>query len=245
MGVSVLVILTLLHIVSGDQPNIVLIVSDDLGYNDVSWHNMDMVTPHMQTLVNNGVRLEQSYVQPICTPTRSALMTGRYPVHTGRQHGVLWPQEPRGLHTSFTLLPQHLKSLGYDTHMVGKWHLGFCHESYLPTRRGFDSYYGYWTGGQDYYQHAHISVTEPKVSGYDFREGEEVARSARGTYSTHLFADRAGKIIKDSSSNSAPFFLYLAFQSVHGPLQVPQEYEDMYKHIQVTAQVREGFNKKK
>ena len=221
-----------------------LIVSDDLGYNDVSWHNMDMITPHMQTLVNTGVRLEQSYVQPLCTPTRAALMTGRYPIHTGRQHSCLNPQEPKGLNASFTLLPQYLQTLGYHTHMVGKWHLGFCHESYLPTRRGFDSYYGYWTGGQDYYQHAHISVTEPKVSGYDFREGEEVARSARGTYSTHLFADRAGKIIKDSSSNSAPFFLYLAFQSVHGPLQVPQEYEDMYKHIQVTAQVREGFNKK-
>ena len=65
------------------QPNIILIVSDDLGYNDVSWHNPAMVTPHMEHLVTTGVTLEQSYVQPICTPTRSALMTGRYPIHTG------------------------------------------------------------------------------------------------------------------------------------------------------------------
>ena len=102
------------------QPNILLIVADDLGYNDVSWHNPDIQTPHMERLARAGVILEQSYVQPICTPTRSALMTGRYPIHTGRQHGVLWPQEPRGLFTNLTLMPEYLKRLGYQTHMVGK-----------------------------------------------------------------------------------------------------------------------------
>ncbi len=82
--------LTYLH--CEKQPNIILIVADDLGYNDVSWHNPDIQTPHLEKLARAGVILEQSYVQPICTPTRSALMTGRYPIHTGRQHGVLWPQ---------------------------------------------------------------------------------------------------------------------------------------------------------
>ena len=115
-------------------PNIVFILADDLGYNDVSWHNPDIQTPHLERLARAGVILEQSYVQPICTPTRSALMTGRYPIHTGRQSRALMPEQPDGLSTQFTLMPEYLNRLGYHTHMVGKWHLGFCNESYLPTR---------------------------------------------------------------------------------------------------------------
>ena len=90
------------------------------GYNDVSWHNPDMITPNLQKLVDNGIALENHYVQPICTPTRSALLTGYYPIHTGRQHGVFWPQEPKGLFTNFTLMPEYFKELGYKTHAVGK-----------------------------------------------------------------------------------------------------------------------------
>ena len=223
--------------VQGKAPNIIVIVADDLGYNDVSWHNRDMFTPNLEKLAMTGVRLEQSYVQPICTPTRSALMTGRYPIHTGRQHGVLWPEEPRGLFANLTLLPQHLQQRGYDTHMVGKWHLGFCNETYLPTRRGFNSYYGYWTGSEDYYQHTRGSQTEPHTIGYDFRDNEDVAYKDKGKYSAHLFAARAEKIIEESArkATSEPLFLYLAFQSVHAPLQVPEEYEKPYEHIQNKA----------
>lgn len=134
-------------------PNILLIVADDLGYNDVSWHNPDIISPHLEKLARNGVILEDHYVQPICTPTRSALMTSYYPIHTGRQHSVLWLQEPKGLYTNFTLMPQYFKAIGYRTHAVGKWHLGFCNEDYLPTKRGFDTFYGFYTGSEDYYYH--------------------------------------------------------------------------------------------
>ena len=212
------------------QPNIILIVADDLGFNDVPWHNPDIFAPQLASLASSGVILEQSYVQPICTPTRSALMTGRYPIHTGRQHGVLWPEEPSGLFTNLTLLPEYLRGLGYDTHMVGKWHLGFCNESYLPTRRGFNTYSGYWTGSEDYYQHTRRASTEPRVEGYDYREQEEVDRSAEGKYSAHLFAERAVTLL-EQAGGSQPQFLYLAFQSVHSPLQVPQQYESHYLHI--------------
>ena len=81
--ITVLIYFTKITLQRSEQPNIILIVADDLGYNDVSWHNPDMVTPHLDALATEGVILEQSYVQPICTPTRSALMTGRYPIHTG------------------------------------------------------------------------------------------------------------------------------------------------------------------
>ena len=124
------------------KPNILVILADDLGknffyslfllrskvkfrmifvgYNDVSWHNPDMITPNLQKLVDNAITLENHYVQPICTPTRSALLTGYYPIHTGRQHDVFWPQEPKGLLTNFTLMPEYFKELGYKTHAVGK-----------------------------------------------------------------------------------------------------------------------------
>ena len=154
---------------------------------------------------------------------------------SGRQHGVLWPQEPRGLFTNLTLMPEYLKKLGYDTHMVGKWHLGFCNESYLPTRRGFDSYYGYWTGSEHYYDHTRMSSTQPRVLGYDFRDNEDVAEEARGQYSAHLFATRARRIIEErgTQNKTSPMFLYLAFQSVHSPLEVPEHYEKPYLHIKV------------
>ena len=172
--------------------------------------------------------LEQAYVQPICTPTRcqpppsprSALMSGRYPVHTGRQHGVLWPEEPRGLRTGLPLLPRLLEAQGYSTHMVGKWHLGFCSPSMLPTARGFHSYYGYYTGSEDYYKHTRMSSTAPRTLGYDLRDQDRVAVEGKGSYSAHLFAARATAIIQEEANSVRPFFLYLAFQSVHAPLQV-------------------------
>ena len=221
--------------VSRRQPNIVLIVADDLGFNDVPWHNKEIYAPNLQYLASSGVILEQSYVQPICTPTRSALMTGRYPIHTGRQHSVLWPEEPSGLYTNMTLMPEYLRTLGYHTHMVGKWHLGFCNQSYLPTHRGFNSYSGYWTGSEDYYQHTRVASTDPRVAGYDYREGEEVDNSAAGKYSAHLFGEKAVRLIEKSGSSSEPMFLYLAFQSVHSPLQVPVEYESHYRDIENPA----------
>jgi len=228
--------LTFFHICSAkSQPNIVVIVADDLGYNDVSWHNPDILSPNLARLAKEGLVLEQSYVQPICTPTRSALMSGRYPIHTGRQHSVLWPEEPRGLHTSITLLPRLLQQQGYATHMVGKWHLGFCCQEMLPTSRGFDTFYGYYTGSEHYFNHTRMPSTLPAKLGYDLRDQDSVAWEARGKYSAHLFAARAEALIRQQENSVKPLFLYLAFQSVHSPLQVPDEYEQPFLHINNTA----------
>ncbi|KAI8493732.1 hypothetical protein Bbelb_286530 [Branchiostoma belcheri] len=135
-------------------PHIILIVADDLGWNDVSFHGSDQIpTPHLDSLAYSGVILGNYYVSPICTPTRSALMTGRHPIHTGLQHGVISGATPFGLPLNETILPQYLKQLGYATHMVGKWHLGMYAWDYTPTFRGFDSYFGYWTGAEGYMDH--------------------------------------------------------------------------------------------
>ncbi|XP_064602817.1 arylsulfatase B-like [Liolophura sinensis] len=209
------------------RPHIVFIVADDLGWNDVGWHNPAMITPNLDRLAREGVILNSSYVQPMCTPSRSAWMTGHYPFHTGMEHWVIVPTQATGLPQYYTLLPQRLKLLGYQTHMVGKWHLGFCDWGYTPTYRGFDSFLGYYEGMEYYYNHTRVFNT---MSGVDFRENEKPA-DYNGTYSTHLFAKRAVDIISQTDPNGDPLFLYLPFQAVHLPLQVPKQYEDMYSTI--------------
>lgn len=132
------------------KPNIIFFLIDDLGYNDVPWHNPDIRAPEMLRLARKGIVLENHYVLPLCTPSRAALLTGLYPFRYGRQ-GSHTPLSPTGLNTSMTLLPQRLRNLGYRTHLVGKWHLGYCNKAYTPTERGFDSFYGFYLGSQDYY----------------------------------------------------------------------------------------------
>jgi len=224
--------------------NVLFILADDLGYNDVSWHNADIISPNLEKLARSGVILENHYVQPICTPTRAALMTGYYPFHTGRQHSYIHAQEPVGLHVNFTIMPQFFKDLGYKTHAIGKWHLGFCHEAYLPTKRGFDTFYGFYNGDEFYFDHTRTpSRTHGGgPTGYDFRDQDDyVDKDAKGIYSAELFGSRADKIIREHHAAAAngssshqqqqPFFMYLPFQSVHSPLQVPPKYLDMYPHI--------------
>merc|ERR1711973_226611 len=152
--VGVLVLITsLLEITASSSPNIVFIFADDLGFNDVSWHNPEVLSPHLEGLARQGIILENSYTQATCTPSRSALLSGYYPFHTGRQHDVIHPSTPTGLDSKLTLLPQYLKELNYSTHMIGKWHLGICNEAYLPFNRGFGTFYGLYNGGSDHYTH--------------------------------------------------------------------------------------------
>ena len=122
--------------------------------------------------------------------------------------------------TGVPTLADILQDKGYATHAVGKWHLGFCNQEYLPTSRGFDHHYGFWNGAQDYFSHI-------VQHGYDFRDDERVLLKDRGTYSTELFQKRALRIIR-THKKTKPLFLYLPFQSVHAPLQVPEVYKDMY-----------------
>jgi len=118
------------------RPNIVYIVSDDQGWKDVGYHGSDIQTPNIDKLAEGGVRLEQFYAQPMCTPTRAALMTGRYPFRYGLQTLVIPAPSTYGLPTDEWLLQQALKDAGYYTAIVGKWHLGHAAENYRPRPRG-------------------------------------------------------------------------------------------------------------
>ncbi|XP_070557098.1 arylsulfatase B-like [Ptychodera flava] len=205
------------------KPNIMFVVADDLGWNDIGYNNRDIFTPTLDSLAREGVILNQSYVQPVCTPTRASFMSGYFPYRLGLQHKVLDKSEPAGLPLNFTLLPQKLKEQGYTTYMVGKWHLGFCKYNYTPDGRGFDHFYGYYNAEEGYYNHS--------VGGYlDLREDLNPDWNENGTYSTDIFVHKAVQYLTNHNQ-SKPFYMYLPFQSVHGPIAVPQKYYDMYSFI--------------
>lgn len=214
-------------------PHVVFILADDFGWNDVGYHGSEIKTPNLDKLSAQGVRLENYYVQPLCTPSRNQLMTGRYQIHTGMQHQIIWPCQPYCVPLDETMLPQLMKQRSYATHMVGKWHLGMYKKDCLPTHRGFDSYFGYLTGSEDYYSHERCSFISPlnlTRCALDLREGDAVATGYNGTYSTELFTDRATSIITKQDPTK-PLFLYVAFQAVHAPLQVPERYITPYSFI--------------
>nr|XP_037275731.1 arylsulfatase B-like [Rhipicephalus microplus] len=238
--------LTLLHLVATKtndrSPHIILIVADDLGWNDVSWNNHKMHTPNLERLAREGVILNQSYVLPTCTPTRAALLTGRYPYKLGIQAHGIRHLEPYGLPLGITTLPEELKRRNYSTHAFGKWHLGYCNWSLTPTHRGFDTFRGYYLGSKDYFNHT-ISERKPVLEedagdmqerkakiqayGYDYRNGDSVDYSAKGIYSTTLIANNVMETIEKNSKQNQSMFIYVAFQAVHAPLQVPNGYRTM------------------
>uniref|UniRef100_A0AAQ5XIA0 Sulfatase N-terminal domain-containing protein n=1 Tax=Amphiprion ocellaris TaxID=80972 RepID=A0AAQ5XIA0_AMPOC len=218
---------------AAQKPHIVFVLADDFGWYDVGYHSSEIRTPNLDKLSAGGVRLENYYVQPLCTPSRNQLMTGRYQIHTGMQHQIIWPCQPYCVPLDEKLLPELMKDAGYAAHMVGKWHLGMYKKDCLPTRRGFDTYFGYLTGSEDYYTHIRcnaISGLNLTRCALDLRDGEEVATGYKGVYSTELLSQRAISLIQKHSSNK-PLFLYVALQAVHAPLQVPERYVAPYSFI--------------
>lgn len=221
------------------RPNIIFIVADDLGWNDLSFHGSNEIpTPNLDALAYNGVILNHMYVQPVCTPSRTALMTGKYPIHNGMQGLPLRGAEPSGVPLTEQLLPQYLRELGYSTKAVGKWHLGFFRKEYTPLYRGFDSHFGYLTGIVSYYDHIlseeyfHKSVT---LSGHDMRRNSTTAWDTVGEYATDLFTREAVKVIEDQPLGE-PLFLYLAHLAVHAGnegklLEAPQETINKFQYI--------------
>jgi arylsulfatase A-like enzyme len=203
------------------RPNIVVILADDLGSHDVSWRGSDIKTPRLDRLAHAGARLEAFYVQPVCSPTRAALMTGRYPMRLGLQVGVVRPWADYGLPLEERTLPQALHDVGYETAITGKWHLGHVRPDYLPTHRGFDHQYGHYNGALDYFTHI-------RDGGFDWHRDDKVCRDEG--YSTKLVADEAVRLI-EQRDKAKPLFLYVPFNAVHSPHQVPDSYKAPYAAI--------------
>ena len=208
-------------ILAANKPNIVYFLIDDLGYADCGFNGgQDIRTPNIDQLAKEGAVLKSYYVQPVCSPTRSALMTGRYATHTG-VYNVVRPGAPWGLPLNERLLPQALKEVGYTTAITGKWHLGEFQADYTPTRRGFDHQYGHYFGALDYYTHDRDGKTDW------YRNDKPLAEEG---YTTHLVAKEATRLIREQAPDK-PLFLYVPFNGIHSPHQVPDSYTEPYKHL--------------
>ena len=204
------------------KPNIVHIVADDLGWKDVGFNGCtDIQTPNIDNLATTGAKFTQYYCQNICTPTRAALMTGRYPFRYGLQTIAIPGPATYGLDTSERLLPQTLKDAGYTTAIIGKWHLGHADTKYWPRQRGFDYQYGAMIGELDYYTHSDAGVLDW------FRNNQPVKEQG---YTTQLLGSDAARYLNERDPEK-PFYLYLTFNAPHTPYQAPQEYIERYKHI--------------
>jgi arylsulfatase A-like enzyme len=200
------------------QPNILLIVSDDAGYADFGFQGCkDIATPKLDALAAGGLRFTQGYAPgPVCSPSRCGMLTGKFPARTGHENNL---RAGFGVDTATSLLPARLKALGYHTGMIGKWHLG-AEKPYLPWERGFDDFYGFLGG-----QHSYLAPTNKSVvmlrNGVETKEPE---------YLTDGFAREAESFISRNSNPSQPWFLYLAFNAVHSPMQPkPAELEQISK----------------
>jgi arylsulfatase A-like enzyme len=203
------------------KPNIVYIMADDMGYADAGFMGgQEIQTPHLDRLAKSGAVLESLYVQPVCSPTRSCLMTGRYVAHTG-MYTIVRPQAKWGLPLEERTLAVALREAGYTTAIVGKWHLGEFEEAYRPTRRGFDHQYGNWFGAIDYFTHQRDGIL-------DWHRDDQPSHDEG--YSTALVGKEASRLIKEQPADK-PLFLYVPFNAVHTPLQVPERYLAPYAKL--------------
>lgn len=207
------------------RPNILVIVGDDMGYGDVGCHGCkDIPTPNIDSIAKKGVRCTSGYVSgPYCSPTRAALLTGRYQQRFGHEFNPGPPSNANkemGLSLKEKTLPDHLKAAGYKTVMVGKWHLGHA-EKFNPINRGFDEYFGFLGGGHPYMPGKGVA-NNPIVRGLKPVEEKE--------YLTDAFAREAKAAI--DRHRDKPFFLYLAFNAVHMPLQSSDRYLKRFEKIE-------------
>ncbi|MBW2422831.1 MAG: sulfatase-like hydrolase/transferase [Deltaproteobacteria bacterium] len=199
-------------------PHIVILLADDLGWNDVGFHGAPIETPNIDSIAREGVELDRFYAQPICTPTRAALLTGRSPLRSGLAFGVVRPWDYFGLPTDEILLSEALQDAGYQTAIVGKWHLGHSHVRQTPNRRGFDHFYGHLLGALDYYTHS-------RFGGHDWqRNGEPLQEEG---YATDLLGAEAARVIA-TRDRSKPLFVYVPFNAPHSPLQAPPALVERY-----------------
>jgi arylsulfatase A-like enzyme len=202
------------------KPNILLIVADDLGWGDVGWHGGFAKTPVLDQLVKDGVELDQHYVQPVCTPTRAALLSGRYPGRFGPQ--ALAPSNRRAMPLGTLTLASMLKSCGYHTHQAGKWHLG-ARVEWIPNVYGFDTSYGTLTGAADPWTHKYRRGNPYEDTWH--RDGKFFHEAGNAT---ELVAAEALRRIQ---ANKTPWFLYVPFHAVHTPVDSPDEFKRLYDGV--------------
>jgi len=202
-----------------DKPNVLLIVADDLGWADVGWHGSRFKTPALDALVKTGLELDRHYVQPVCSPTRTALLSGRWTSRFGPH--ALAPTNLRVFPPGTTTLASALKECGYTTSLSGKWHLGSKSE-WGPNHYGFDHTYGSLNGAVDPWTHQYRKG--PYLDTWH-RDGKIFQEEGNAT---ELVAADAVNRIK---SAKGPWFVYVPFQAVHIPVDTPEQYKKLYDGV--------------
>lgn len=215
---------------AGDRPNIVLILADDLGYGDVGFNGCpDIPTPNIDSLAADGVRFSNGYSShPFCSPMRAGLLTGRYQHRFGYVNNVAFDPHNQlmGLPTSERTIASRLQAAGYRTGMVGKWHLGAA-SPFHPLNRGFDFFYGFLGGGHDYFI---VDTTVQLAENYKAALDDNGKPTGFDGYLTDVLTDQAIRFIEDSGQR--PYFLYVAYNAPHGPLQAPEQKIAEFSSIQ-------------
>lgn len=219
------------------KPNVIIILTDDQGYGDVGFNGSEEIpTPNIDRIASNGVKFTNGYVSyPVCGPSRAGLMTGRYQSRFGfGRNPILAPQDSTmGLPLEEKTLAAVLDSVGYISMAIGKWHLG-AHESQHPLKRGFDEFYGFLSGGHRYFPEEYtlndLSEIKGQWDGYLTKLLRNHTRVEETEYLTDALSREAVSFVERNKEN--PFFLYLAYNAPHAPLQATKKYLSRFEHIE-------------
>ena len=215
------------------RPNFIVFMTDDQGYGDLScMGTTDFLTPHIDELATGGARFTNWYSNsPVCSPSRASLLTGRYPGNAGVRAILAGHRKATGLTPETPTIAAAVKDLGYQTAMVGKWHLGLD-DRCRPNQNGFDYFYGFMAGCIDYYSHIfYWSMADGRTNPtHDLWEnGQELYDN--GKYFTEMVTDRAVEKIREMNEAEEPFFLYVAYNAPHYPMHAPKKYIDRFPHL--------------
>jgi len=207
---------------TGEKPNIIIFFTDDQGYADLGCYGAEgFETPHLDLLASEGIRFTDFYVPAtVCTPSRAGLLTGRYPKRANLHEAVLFPFSNTGLSKEEYTMAELLKSAGYATACIGKWHLGHL-EKYMPGNHGFDYYYGVpYSNDMDNHYYKHIDFQAPPLPVY--RNTDVIEEGPDQAYLTKRYTEETVRLIKERKEK--PLFIYLAHNMPHLPLHVSERF---------------------
>jgi len=211
-----------------EKPNIIFILADDMGYSDMSWQDSPIKTPNLDRLKAEGMFLDRHYVQPQCSPSRVALLTGNYPYRYGLQEHIVLSSSYTGIPGETKTIAEKMKEGGYETAIIGKWHVGGHKESFLPHNQGFDHSFVCINGAISYWNYTHAGVNDLIRNGEKVYPSSSMDSEASGNmYSTYMWANEAIDVIEQHNKRQ-PLFMYLSFTAPHHPLNAPQELLDKY-----------------
>ena len=215
------------------RPHILFIMADDIGYHDAGFRGSEIPTPNMDRLANSGVILKFHYVMPQCAPTRASFLTGRNAIRTGLWYGNMIPGQEGAIEPHTKTLAKMLGENGYKTHLVGKWHQGMSSPDYTPVNRGFETFLGTYLGSGDHFRHRNGLGFDLRLN-YRQDDGVIVDKilmkyENAHVHSTQIYTNRTIDLLEKhveehGTGNEEPLFLFLSYQTPHGPYKVPAKY---------------------